>query len=74
MRFPGAVLTNSYDEESMDFCGVTVAKDGVVLDYCTEISKLRESWAKEKHPGLLEAAEDPEDEDASEPSGWSNDS
>ena len=48
----------------MDFCGVTVARDGVVLDYCTEISKLRETWAKENHPGLWEEAENPEDEDA----------
>ncbi|QNI81684.1 hypothetical protein SynRS9907_00832 [Synechococcus sp. RS9907] len=63
-QFPGAVLTNSYDEEGDDFCGVTVAKDGVVLDYCTEISKLKESWAKENHPGLWEEAENPEDEDA----------
>ena len=65
-QFPGAVLTNSYDEEGGDFCGVTVAKDGVVLDYCTEISELRESWAKEKHPGLWEEAENPEDEDAAD--------
>ena len=65
-QFPGAVLTNSYDEEGMDFCGVTVAKDGVVLDYCTEISKLKESWAKENHPGLWEEAENPEDEDATD--------
>ena len=47
-----------------DFCGVTVAKDGVVLDYYTEISKLKETWAKENHPGLWEEAENPEDEDA----------
>ena len=65
-QFPGALLTNSYDEEGCDFCGVTVAKDGVVLDYCTEISKLKDTWAKENHPGLWEAAEDPEDEDASD--------
>ena len=65
-QFPGAVLTNSYEEEGCDFCGVTVAKDGVVLDYCTEISKLKESWAKENHPGLWEEAENPEDEDASD--------
>ena len=44
--------------------GVTVAKDGEVLDYCTEISKLRENWAKENHPGLWEEAENPEDEDS----------
>lgn len=63
-QFPGAVLTNSYDEEGSDFCGVTVAKDGVVLDYDIEISKLKESWVKENHPGLWEAAENPEGEDA----------
>lgn len=65
-KFPGVLLTLHYDECGEDFCGVTVAKDGVVLDYCTEISKLRETWAKENHPGLWEAAEDPEDEDASD--------
>ena len=50
----------------MDFCGVTVAKDGVVLDYCTNISKLKETWAKKNHPGLWEEAENPENEDAVE--------
>ena len=63
-KFPGVLLTLHYDECGEDFCGVTVAKDGVVLDYCTEISKLRETWAKENHPGLWEEAENPEDEDA----------
>ena len=63
-KFPGVLLTLDYNELGEDFCGVTVAKDGVVLDYYTDISKLKESWAKEKHPGLWEEAENPEDEDA----------
>lgn len=65
-KFPGVLLTLSYNEEAMDFCGVTVAKDGVVLDYCTNISKLKETWAKKNHPGLWEEAENPENEDAVE--------
>lgn len=63
-KFQGVLLTLDYNELGEDFCGVTVAKDGVVLDYYTDISKLKESWAKEKHPGLWEEAENPEDEDA----------
>jgi len=65
-KFPGVLLTITYDESGCDFCGVTVAKDGVVLDYCTDISKLKETWAKESHPGLWEKAENDEDEDATE--------
>ena len=63
-KFSGVLLTLGYNELGEDFCGVTVAKDGVVLDYYTEISKLKETWAKENHPGLWEEAENPEDEDA----------
>ena len=63
-QFPGAVLTNSYDECGMDFCGVTVAKDGEVLGYWTEISTLKETWAMENHPGLWEEAENPENDHA----------
>ncbi|MDC2993714.1 hypothetical protein OAZ88_00310 [bacterium] len=65
-KFPGVLLTITFAEIGEDFCGVTVAKDGVVLDYCTEISKLKESWAKENHPELWEEAENPEDEDATD--------
>jgi len=65
-KFPGVLLTITYDESGCDFCGVTVAKDGVVLDYCTDISKLKETWAQENHPGLWEEAENPEDEDATD--------
>lgn len=65
-KFPGVLLTLSYDEIGEDFFGATVAKDGVVLDYFTESGKLREIWAKENHPGLWEEAENPEDEDAME--------
>ena len=28
-KFPGATLVNFYEEEGNDFCGVTVAKDGI---------------------------------------------
>ena len=65
-KFPGVLLTSTYSEDGNDFFGVTVAKDGVVLDYCSDISKLKETWAKENHPGLWEKAENPEDEDATD--------
>ena len=37
-KFPGSLLTNYYEEGGMDFFGVTIAKDGVVRDFCDSMS------------------------------------
>ena len=52
LHFPGAILTNYYDEEGDDFCGVTVAKDGVVRDFCESMSQYKETFARKKFPKL----------------------
>jgi len=51
-HFPGAILTNYYDEEGEDFCGVTVAKDGVVFDFCESMSEYREPYTRKEFPDL----------------------
>ena len=51
-HFPGAILTNFYDEEGEDFCGVTVAKDGVVSDFCESMSAYQEPFLRKMFPDL----------------------
>jgi len=51
-HFPGAILTNYYEEEGEDFCGVTVAKDGVVRDFCETMSEYRDPYTRKEFPDL----------------------
>lgn len=51
-QFPGSLLNNSYQEEGADFFGVTIAKDGVVNDFCDSLSKYREPFVREQFPDL----------------------
>lgn len=56
-RFPGALLTNFYEEEGEDFCGVTVAQNGIAFDYSTELSEIRELYVRKEIPNLPEDAD-----------------
>lgn len=50
-KFPGATLVNFYEEEGMDFCGVTVAKDGVSEEHRQEgMSQYREPFLRQQFP------------------------
>ena len=50
-KFPGATLVNFYEEEGMDFCGVTVAKDGVSEEHHQEgMSQYREPFLRQQFP------------------------
>jgi hypothetical protein len=51
-RFPTCLLTNHYQEEGMNFFGVTIAKDGIVRDFTDSISKHRESFMRQYFPDL----------------------
>ncbi len=51
-HFHGAILTNYYEEQGNDFCGVTVAKDGVVRDFCESMSEYREPFIRKEFPNL----------------------
>ena len=51
-KFPGSLLTNYYEEGGMDFFGVTIAKDGVVRDFCDSMSKYREPFVRQQFPDL----------------------
>jgi hypothetical protein len=51
-KFPGSLLTNFYEEEGMDFCGVTIAKDGEARDFTDSISKYREAFVRHQFPDL----------------------
>jgi len=51
-KFPGSLLTNFYKEEGMDFCGVTIAKDGEVRDFSDSISRYREAFVRHRFPDL----------------------
>jgi hypothetical protein len=65
-KFPGSLLTNFYEEEGMDFFGVTIAKDGKVRDFSDSISKYREAFMRQQFPDLDarldEAGLNPEDD------------
>jgi len=52
LRFPGALLTNYYEESGSDVCGVTVAKDGVLRDFCETMSQYREPFIRKEFPNL----------------------
>ena len=56
-RFPVALLTNFYEEEGEDFCGVTVAQNGIAFDYSTELSEIRELYVRKEIPNLPEDAD-----------------
>ena len=56
-HFPGALLTNYYEEEGEDFCGVTVAQNGIALDYSAELSEIRELYVRKEIPNLPEDAD-----------------
>jgi len=51
-KFPGSLLTNYYEEGGMDFFGVTIAKDGVVRDFCDSMSKYKEPFVRQQFPDL----------------------
>jgi hypothetical protein len=51
-KFPGSYLTNFYQEDGDDFCGVTVATDGFVRNVEDSISKYREDFVRSKFPDL----------------------
>jgi hypothetical protein len=51
-HFPGAILTNYYEEQGSDFCGVTAAKDGVVRDFCGSMSEYQEPFLRKMFPDL----------------------
>lgn len=50
-KFPGATLVNFYEEHGMDFCGVTVAKDGVSEEHHQEgMNQYREPFLRQQFP------------------------
>ena len=52
-KFPGATLVNFYEEEGNDFCGVTVAKDGVSEGhYEPEMHQYKEPFLRQQFPDL----------------------
>lgn len=56
-RFPGALLTNFYEEDGEDFCGVTVAQNGIAFDYSTELSEIRELYVRKEITNLPDDAD-----------------
>jgi hypothetical protein len=51
-KFPGSYLTNFYQEDGFDFCGITVAIDGFVRNITGSVSKYREDFVRAKFPDL----------------------
>jgi hypothetical protein len=51
-QFPGSLLTNYYEESGMDFCGVTVAKNGVARVLCETLSDYREPFVRQRFPDV----------------------
>jgi hypothetical protein len=51
-KFPSSLLINYYEESGNDFCGVTVAKNGVAKDLCESLSDYRESFVRQQFPDL----------------------
>ena len=51
-RFPGSLLINYYEESGEDFCGVTVAKDGVARNQYETLSDYRETFVRQQFPDL----------------------
>lgn len=54
MNFPGSLLTNYYHEECGDFCGVTIAKDGITRNLTDSVEKHYETFIYKKFPDLDE--------------------
>ena len=54
-KFPGATLVNFYVEEGNDFCGVTVAKDGISEGhYEPEMHQYKEPFLRQQFPDLMD--------------------
>jgi hypothetical protein len=51
-KFPGSLLINYYEESGMDFCGVTVAKNGLAKDLYETLSDYREPFVRQKFTDL----------------------
>jgi hypothetical protein len=51
-HFPGALLTNYYEEERCDFCGVTIAKNGIAKNHSTTLSEYKVPFFRHKFPDL----------------------
>lgn len=51
-KFPGSLLINYYQEETDDFCGVTVAKDGIARNFTDSVDKYYEPFIHQKFPDL----------------------
>lgn len=51
-KFPDSLLINFYEESGMDFCGVTIARNGVARDLCETLSKYRETFVRQQFPDL----------------------
>lgn len=51
-RFPGSLLINYYEENWEDFCGVTVAKDGVARNLYETLSDYQEPFVRQQFPDL----------------------
>ena len=51
-QFPGSLLINYYEEFVMDFCGVTVAKNGAALDFWQTLSVYQEPFVRQQFPDL----------------------
>lgn len=47
-KFPGSLLINYYEESGQDFCGVTVAKDGVARKHYEPMSDYRETFVRQQ--------------------------
>ena len=51
-QFPGSLLINYYEEFVLDFCGVTVAKNGAALDFWQTLSVYQEPFVRQQFPDL----------------------
>lgn len=51
-QFPNSLLTNYYEEGGMDFCGVTVAINGVARNLCETLSVYREPFVRHQFPDV----------------------
>jgi hypothetical protein len=51
-KFPGSLLINYYEESGSDFCGITVAKDGVARNHYETLSDYREPFVRQQFPDL----------------------
>ena len=57
-KFPGVTFVLTYQEESMDFCGAVLFKNGQASESEGMLpSELREAWCQANHPELCKKAE-----------------